>query len=407
MTSTPVNPYRELVEKYEALLEVQRSTTYTRQRPAPQMTLHDELMNSGDFSSFNTKYTSDDDSHKVAKIGTGARRKTPVDFSEVETSSSGFSDETSHKYTQTDERPGAFLCTIADGEDCKFTIYDDASPIDSRFRDRPKYRDLFREIFSVLKKAAENKDEGEQLPLLDDQQPALVQVKVPPVTPAAEEQPYDFDSMSVISSVISENSIAVSECVTKTERRKAKQHKKQIKDENQPPISVHMTKDGKLVTPYNRQPLEYLTLTNSHKKRARRSRQCSKDKYGRDSSVATSMNNSNSNSVSNLSERPDSPTTPTPSRNNKKGRKHRQKMLETFSSTSTSAWNEWNGSSLTVYNRNADLPGPSYNVQMDNTSEIEFRPSTASQNLNKWKKLELSYAEVLRKGGSRQKRWKN
>lgn len=322
----------------------------------------------------------------------------------METSSSGFSDETSHKHTQTDERPGAFLCTIADGEDCKFTIYDDASPIDSRFRDRPKYRDLFREIFTVLKKAAENKDEGEQLPLLDDQQPALVQVKVPPVTPAAEEQPYDFDSQSVISSVISENSIAVSECVTKTERRKAKQHKKQAaKDENQPPIGVHMTKDGKLVTPYNRQPLEYNTLTASTKKRARRSRQCSKDKYGRDNSL---VSNSNCSSVTSLDQRPDSPTTPTPSRSNKKGRKHHQKMLEAFSTAGNSVWNEWNGSSLTVYNRNTTLPGPSYNVQMDNTSEIEFRPSTASQNLNKLKKLELSYAEVLRKG-SRQKRWKN
>ena len=106
----------------------------------------------------------------VPKLKYAVRRYSrlhPTDFSEAETSSSGFSDETSNKATQTEGRPGSFLCSIADGEDCKFSIYDDNSPFESRFRKTPEYRQLFSEIFSVLKRAAEAKDEGEKLPLLD------------------------------------------------------------------------------------------------------------------------------------------------------------------------------------------------------------------------------------------------
>lgn len=116
---------------------------------------------------------------------------TPTDFSEAETSSSGFSDETSNKATQTESHrlPGSFLCTIVDGEDCRFSIYDNASPVDGRFRNTPEYRSLFREIFDILKKAAEAKDEGEKLPLLDDISLPLDPPRVPPVTPAKEELP--------------------------------------------------------------------------------------------------------------------------------------------------------------------------------------------------------------------------
>lgn len=85
-------------------------------KEAPQ-SLQDELLNSGEFSSFNTKYTSDDEKEKKNTVG--ARHKTPTDFSETETTSSGFSDETSTKATQTEDNPGSFLFSIADGEDCK------------------------------------------------------------------------------------------------------------------------------------------------------------------------------------------------------------------------------------------------------------------------------------------------
>lgn len=139
------NPYRDLVDKYEALLEVHNSA-FTRNRPddmTPVSSLHDELTNATsnkEANAINQQPNKDDDksAHATAAAATGAKRKvhlqTPTDFSEAETSSSGFSDEISNKFTQTEE---TFLCTIADGED-KFSIYDEASPIDSRFRHCPK-----------------------------------------------------------------------------------------------------------------------------------------------------------------------------------------------------------------------------------------------------------------------------
>lgn len=407
------NPYKDLVEKYEKLLELKR-TSFPNKQQQPQIaptvapqSLHDELLNSGEFSSFNTKYNSDDDK----KTSTGARRKTPTDFSEAETTSSGFSDETSTKATQTeDSNPASFLFSIADGEDCKFTIYDDAAPIENRFRDRPVYRDLFKEIFTVLKKAAENKEEGEKLPLLDDDKHAenAEASKVPPVTPATEDIPCDFDSQSIMSSAISENSVTISECITKTERKKAKSHKKQTTKEeieNKPPSAVQMVA-GKLVTPYNRLALDFGAL--SAKKRARRSRQRSKDKYGsgRDSSAC-----SNASSISNLattsakqqpendsSEAGDAATLT----RNKKSRRRRE-LLQTFSTLGAS---EWNGDSMTVYNRNVQSPNPSNFYCPPNSSEIEFKSSAASHELKKLKKLDLSYAEVLRAADRRHRRWK-
>lgn len=366
----------------------------------PQMSLQDELMNAGDLSTF-TKFCKENEFKKSeAGSSTGTRRKTPTDFSEVETTSSGFSDETSNKSTQTEERSGAFLCTIADGEDCKFTIYDDASPVDSRFRDRPKYRELFREIFSVLKRAAENKDEGDQLPLLDDQQPQPA-AKVPPVTPATEDIPCDFDTQSVISSAVSEHSIAVSECVTKVERKKAKAHKKQA-------VKEAAVENGENKPPANRQSLELFAIMNA-KKKARRSRHRSKDKYSnRDSSVCSN--------VSNLNSVPESPSTPiespitTPTKSSKKS-KRQQQMLETYSSITTEPPAEWNGHSLTIYNRNVPAPKqapPPWKCIMPEESKANnkgpFKPSAASQELHKLKKLDLSYAEVLRRSDQKRRK---
>lgn len=403
------NPYKDLVEKYEKLLELKRNSVPKSAESAPAadapQSLQDELLNSGDFSSFNTKYTSDDEK----KTSTGARHKTPTDFSETETTSSGFSDETSTKATQTDDsNPASFLFSIADGEDCKFSlnIYDDAAPIESRFRDRPRYRELFKEIFTVLKKAAENKEEGEKLPLLDDENESSS--KAPAVTPSTEDIPCDFDSQSIMSSAISENSFAISECITKTERKKVKSHKKQLaKDEleNKPPSAVQMVA-GKLVTPYNRVALDLMAL--NAKKRARRSRQRSKDKYGsgRDSSVC-----SNASSISNHAttsaaiqdnDSSEGGDTATLTRN-KRGRRHRE-LLQTFSTLGAS---DWNGDSITVYNRNTKNPSSFYcRPNADNTSEIEFKQSAASHELKKLKKLDLSYAEVLRQSDRRQRRWK-
>ncbi|CAA9993331.1 unnamed protein product [Nesidiocoris tenuis] len=188
------NPYRTLVEKYEALLEVQAAgkvpaplrPAYATHETSKCLSLQEELAMSG-FSSFHRE--EDDGEYEVSQVRQVA--KSTPDFSETETSSSGFADETMNKGTQTEATvPGAFLCSITDGDDCKFSIYDEASPIETRFRKTPEYKKLFREIFDVLKRAAEAKDEGETLPLLEDQTPMCeVPPKVPPVTPLVEDVP--------------------------------------------------------------------------------------------------------------------------------------------------------------------------------------------------------------------------
>lgn len=187
------NPYRILVDKYEALLKIQQKhNAFTPMVPSAAnannnnagnnkdrggISLHEELQMSGQFSSFNGNASDSDDSSDdgcppADNKGRAAQGTMMggTKYSETETtSSSGFSDETSNKCTQTETFfTGSFLCTISDGDDCRFSIYDDASPVESRFRKTPEYRQLFREIFAVLKRAAEAKDEGERLPLLQD-----------------------------------------------------------------------------------------------------------------------------------------------------------------------------------------------------------------------------------------------
>lgn len=390
-----INPYKNLVEKYERLLELQRGSI-DRKSVGPEASsgldapksLQEELLHSGDFSSFNTKYTD-----SLKKSEPGERRKTPTEFSESETTSSGFSDETSNKATQTEKNPASLMFSIAEDEECKFSlsIYDEAVPIDNRFKDRPQYRDLFKEIFGVLKKAAENKEEGEKLPLLDEK-----------VENEAKDSSYnevansDFDLESVVSSAMSENSVAISECITKTERKKAKSHKKQAaKDEleNKPPSAVQMVA-GKLVTPYNRIVLDFAAI--NAKKKARRSRYRSKDKYGggRDSSVCSNASSVTSQDAAfNMDDESGSSTL------------KRNKKVIGPNKISGLAETVWNGNSMTVYNQKA---GSSFYCRPStpNSDEVEFKKSAASHELKKLKKLDLSYAEVLRQADRRQRRRK-
>lgn len=136
------NPYRDLVDKYEALLEVHNEAFRNRQDDTtPVSSVHEELASSNfedNEPSEPSQQPNKEDVIPTTKEAAGAKRKlnlrTPTDFSEAETSSSGYSDGISNKFTQTEE---TFLCTIADGDD-KFSIYDETSPIDSRFRHCPK-----------------------------------------------------------------------------------------------------------------------------------------------------------------------------------------------------------------------------------------------------------------------------
>lgn len=481
------NPYRELVAKYEALLEVQRnslmrkaSTTTTANAVTgvspPQQQQQGQGQNpsgqqqppqggevelgSGDFSSLNTKFTDEDGNSKKDDQSSngGTRRKiglrTPTDFSEAETTSSGFSDEISNKATQTDERPRNFLCTIADGEDCKFSIYEDQTVIDSRFRFSPSHRELFREIFGILKKAADNRDEGDQLPLLDDQNPAAAAAgaggkaapKVPPVTPANEEPPSEFgdDTQSVISSAVSEQSFAMSECITKSERKKIEKQNKYAEkhggeqQENKPPVGVAALPDGRILTPYKRQPLDYLSVAvGVNKKKSRRRRNRGGSEMERSDSPVSTTPSSPRGSCSGKKGRtlyrpwnPNAPQVTSPPTSSK---------VVSSSTPNGTATAEWNGTSMTIYNRSMNSPMPSSHQHHPRTpasgqsgiastssycspaaagtnpgrpanhnrfadladesgeSIVQFKPSTASHDLHKLKKLDLSYAEVLRR----------
>lgn len=425
------------MQKYEALLEVQLSQVKNirKNKPATNnvpnqsgpLSLQDELQTSGDFSQFNVKDTDEESGHgedaqkgdKPKLVEPTSRKKiiqTP-DFSEAETSSSGFSDETSNKATQTErERPGSFLCTIADGEAYRFSIYDDVSPMDSRFRNRPEYRELFKEIFTILKKAAENKDDGEQLPLLDD----AAAGKVPPVTPANEEPPGNFtdDTQSVLSSVMSEQSIPVSDItlpetptLKETEKNtpehsqkrgrkveKREKEKDKPKETEKPPTEESTNEKPKeqdketekekerVLTPLVRQPLEYIAATR--KKSRHRNRKHSQDRQGSGA---------------------DSPVFPSPPKityqksSNKKRRDYRPIEVSPLVRASDA---EWNGSTLQFYNRNINSPTPVagasgrtgkiYQGWNPETDSWDIKQSTASQEIHKLRKLELSYAEVLR-----------
>ncbi|XP_063706749.1 cerebellar degeneration-related protein 2-like [Culicoides brevitarsis] len=320
------NPYQELVDKYEALLEVQRrkEPNYTHE---PGMSLHEELAASMNESS-----------------KTGARpkdqRKTPTNMSETETLSSGFSEDTCHKTTQTE-------CLINAAADL---FEERADLLDCRFQNKLEYKELFKEIFTTLKNATDPKN------IETDENPFI---EVASNNRYEELSECTEDAQSIISSVMSDQSLAMSECITKTERRRIKKQQKTTEkektgEENRPPVVCGVAANGRLVTPYNRDPL--LDAINiSGKKRARRSKN-KKDKYAKPLASNTSEN---------------------------------AQLQSTMLS--------WNAEMAEFYSR-MDSPTPSLvgRYKQEGTSEVEFKPSSASKELHKLKKLDLSYAEVLK-----------
>lgn len=301
--------------------------------------------------------------------------RTPTDFSETETSSSGFSDETSNKATQTDGRPGSFLCTIADGDD-QFSIYDDASPIESRFRNRPEYRNLFKEIFSVLKKAAKNKDENEQLPLLDDHSPTKQAPKVPPVTPCTENLP-DFpdnltdDTQSVMSSEFSTTALETNQQITSTPKvPSVATSQTPTKSEEIPIAKTEQSKPEYILKPLVRPQLEYISISSRKRSSSRRKKQYQE----RSDSPATIIGGSPKVTYLN---RPAS------------GRRRRE-----FRSGPEAE--NWNGNTVQFWSNNRSQVSSPTPSQKGYDSTFEIKPSTASQDLHKLKNLDMSYAEVLK-----------
>ncbi|XP_066598427.1 cerebellar degeneration-related protein 2 isoform X2 [Prorops nasuta] len=195
--------YKELIQKYQALVEIQNQSSRRKNFPPPPCkSLQEELEMSGEFNNFHNAPTEHEIRAKTETNGKKMFSATPTDFSEAETSSSGFLEETSNKSTQTEERAGFLLCSIADGEDCKFSIYDDNYPLESRFRKTPEYKLLFTEIINNLKRAAEAKEEGKLLPSCDE---SCTKQDAEPSTIMEEDAPSEAtdDNLSVMSSVIS------------------------------------------------------------------------------------------------------------------------------------------------------------------------------------------------------------
>lgn len=238
---------------------------------------------------------------------------------------------------------------------------------------------MFKEIFATLKKAAENKDEGEKLPLLDDTNPAF---KVPPVTPAVEELPSfpEVETESVVSSVVSEQSVAMSECVTKHERKTAK--KKAGQENKSPTTKKEAFENARAQTPHKREPLEYLAFNNLRKKNKKRNRQGAADPSDSPAMI---------------------PTSPRFFYANSSNRKRRERVAYDFpkaiaekadNAKGSASDVVWNGNSITVYNRNIQ----SGTKTGANGETIVYRTkSAAAHDLHKLMKLDLSYAEVLRR----------
>ncbi|XP_057322139.1 cerebellar degeneration-related protein 2 isoform X2 [Microplitis mediator] len=382
------NPYRVLVEKYEALLEVQRQPVARKKTSAttpPCMSLQEELEMSGDFNSLQTAPS---DTATEPKTN-GFRRYnkkpfsgTPTDFSEAETSSSGFSDETSNKETQTDGRLGSLLCSIADGEDCKFSIYDDNSPFESRFRKTPEYRQLFSEIFCILKRAAEAKDEGEKLPLLDntvtasahreDQNPEQDQSQ-------SQDQDQD-DTQSVLSSVISS---VVSEPVIRV-------HASTPEKENDKNLGRSETAPRH---PQRRHHLDYLSIQVRKKNTAKKHhRKIFNEQSDVISNSKINQSQSHSHSQSHTQSLSPSPSKPT--------RRIKFRPLTAAEQDGTN----WNGNTIHVFasrnksERSNNRYSTNHNVKEHNGSfdYKEYKPSSASEEVARLRRLEMSYAEALR-----------
>ncbi|KAK9303755.1 hypothetical protein QLX08_004635 [Tetragonisca angustula] len=390
------NPYRVLVEKYQALLEVQRRSALRRKDSVPTpMSLQEELEMSGEFNSFQnptseTECPVQEPAKSAGVNGTRAKAAetcgkkvfsaTPTDFSEAETSSSGFSDETSNKATQTEGRPGSFLCSIADGEDCKFSIYDDNSPFESRFRKTPEYRQLFSEIFSVLKRAAEAKDEGEKLPLLDDststntsqqESSILLQEDVPSET--------TDDNQSIASSMFSS---AVSEPPYRVQPPVASNGINE-QGNNETVATAQVKTRNDIIRDTNR--TDYIAF--NYKKKLSKKHTSRKLTYN------------------------DRPTTPdvipttnpkfVPSKSNSGGKK----KFRPFTAAEQSNGSICNGYSYANKTKESPNSGKhSNNVHQRNSNDQhnnsfeyrDYKPSTASEEVARLKRLEMSYAEVLR-----------
>jgi hypothetical protein len=393
------NPYRVLVEKYEALLKV-------HQNPGPRcksnglpdcMSLQQELQMSAELGK-----------HEGGVRGSKKPfTTTPTDFSEAETSSSGFSDETSNKSTQTDGRLGSLLCSIADGDDCKFSIYDDSSTFESRFHKTPEYRRLFSEIFEVLKRAAVAKDEGMELPLLED---AVAEPEPEPPTPCAEDCPSELtdDAGSVaslaVSSIASEPVFHVRTPLFGRKPEPARTTEAANQENGLGPrrhqpleyLSIQVKKkepEEGLASPRpgtrRQQPLEYLAYQAKRKSSAKKGGRRSSGSVGKGNSPTT----------------PDVIPTANPRVVQLKGSGRRR--FRPIIASEISDGVIWNGNTTHFYSSPRGRQLQEHQQHRQHRQRVAespsrersangYKPGTAAEEVAKLRRLEMSYAEALR-----------
>ncbi|XP_051156896.1 uncharacterized protein LOC127278958 isoform X2 [Leptopilina boulardi] len=343
------------------------------------MSLQEELRMSGEFNNFQNATSKKSDNHvgdktakeKTVKIMQKGGKKfsgTPTDFSEAETLSSGFSDETINKSTQTDGRPGSLLCSIADGDNCKLSIYDDNSTFESRFNHTPEYRQIFSEIVSALKRAAEAKEENDKLPQNNVSDISNISSNYSFATDGTGGEETD-DTQSVMSSTICS---VVSEPIFKPNFSNKERHKPDLEKNTETPIRPQH---------HRRQPLDYLSI-QTRKKSAKKN---SPKKY-----------NVEPHST------PDVIPTINPKFTHAKSNSGGKRRFRPLTNTDLES-GVWNGYTTHFYSskkkdsRSSNSHSKSPNNQNNTSFEYkDYKPSVASQEIAKLKKLDMSYAEVLR-----------
>lgn len=381
--SSSDNLYKDLAEKYEALQQLQQQSIRVRKQSNNQqqepLSLQDELTQiSGEF--VNSK--EGEKPPTSATSSTVGQRKTishtPTDFSEAETSSSGFADETSNKFTQTDQR-GSYLCTIADGNDCKISIYDDISP-EVNTSDFTKRHEVVHDILTALKKAVNDNGRDIQLKSLEEliKEP---EIKMVPLQIMSELDLTDDDRIS-LSSTMSELSISQIEPETIVEIVD--------KEERLPETANNAPNEEPILRPLIRTPLENYSPEIGKRSSSRRRKKF----LDRSDSPSVSTTPIIGSPKINYSKRPMS--------GRARRRERNQEMLaqQQQAAAAAAARNTWDGNSVEFWSSSpnsrrhlAASPTPS---QCSNKSFIEFKPSLASQGLNKLKQLDRSYAEVVR-----------
>jgi len=443
-SSATKNFYKEFVDKYEPLFIDHVKKTTPKKLFA---SLEEELKNSGQYSSFGLKEQDYESSHddgasdkqNDSKKSRKTMSRTPTDFSEAETSSSGFADEMSNssKSTQTDCILGSLLGSISAGDDCRLGVYNIA---DNQLKGRSDYRKLFEEMYIVLKKAADEevlassrKHEATDASLSttasetqmsvstadfqsDDTaslQSSTVSSTVALSQSKIEEQPQKLEEPEKKKEPEKKNAPQKKEEPEKKEQAKKKEQEKKPKQEKREkkdkkvekqdqtetpsavaqvetptpePVAVEEPKPQELVLrPLIRQPFEY--IQTEHRKRSS-SRRKNRNVERSDSPMTHIVGSQPINYTS----RPTS------------GRRRRElKIAQRTSTPEPPSEMPWNGNTLQFWSSNrANVSSPTPS-QGSERGLYEFKPSIASQEIKKLKSLDKSYAEVLKLGECRKR----